>query len=153
LVERSTAGPIGSTHLATVTSLSGETTAVRWFFFDEYSERAALEFGRQMATDEQYKEAYDSREVEWATVADVYGEFARQIMGIFVDAGVFPVGAENLKTCPVTETQYRICEPVYSRIMSLVESGTPFSRREWDTLYYDSIESARIAARELSTRQ
>jgi len=153
LVERSTAGPIGSTHLATVASLSGETTAVRWFFFDEYSERAAIEFGRLMASDEHYKQAYDNREVEWAIVADIYGDFARQIMGIFADVGVFPAGVIKPSTCPVAEAQRRICEPVYRRIKSLTRSRTPFSQWDCDTLYYDSIERAQTAAREFSTRQ
>jgi|AntDeeMetagen134_2_1112570.scaffolds.fasta_scaffold00448_24 hypothetical protein len=148
-VERKTSGPIGSTHLVTVSADSESSFRVaKWFFFDEYSEQQAIEFAERIVSETKFRRRSLRREAEWTKVADQYSEFAHRIMGMFVDSGFMPIGALEPTESEVATVQLEICEPIYQHIKQKVHDPTSVSQdRE---LWHRALTECREALDDLS---
>jgi hypothetical protein len=153
-----TGGPFGAHEFASVRPQSEDEDWVvtRWFYFDEFDENYAKNFGRKVATDDDYRERSLNGTADWKQVVDIYNEVERRILAIFNEspsqilAGYSSGDDDEKRRYKAAEQSAKeILSELFSEIRSQVRSDDPL---EIDALVENKVAEAREAVQTIDPR-
>lgn len=145
-----TGGPVGSDHLVIV---DGDDYLInRWFYFDEFHERYAKNFGKKVVDDKSYRQTCLDGTADWKQTAGIYQEAARRIFDVFQDAGLtgYTAGDDAAERAyrEAMDTCKQLCEEVFTEVRNRIRNDE--SLDDLDSYIDTRVERARETANDLA---